>query len=207
MKTLLLNGSPHKNGTTNEALSVLSRMLKEKGVDSDIFHIGAKVESCMGCFGCFSTRTCVIEDKVNELLAVAGSYDSIIIGAPVYFASPAGGVISFLDRLFESGYEQLQFKPAAAFTVARRAGTAAANDVLNKYFLFSNMPIVSTNYLTSLFGRLPEDIYKDDEGMNQLNELADNMSWLIRSLGIAERNNVPAPRLSEKYYLKHLKQG
>lgn len=204
MKALLLNGSPHKNGTTNEALMLLSKLLLERGIQSDIFHIGSKVESCMGCFSCMSTRKCVIQDQVNELHKIIQNYDSLIIGAPVYFSSPAGGAISFLDRLFESGFEHLRYKPAASFSVARRAGTAASNDVLNKYFLFSNMPIVSTNYLNSLFGRLPEDIYHDEEGLYLLTELAENMSWMLKNLKVANENNVPAPPNIDKYYLRNL---
>lgn len=206
MKILLLNGSPHKKGSTNAALTLLTKFLQEYGLSSEIVHIGANTVPCLGCYKCMPGRKCIIDDSVNKLLSEADSYDAIVVGAPVYFASPAGGVVSFLDRLFESGYEKFRYKPAASFTVARRSGTAASNDVLNKYFMFSNMPIISTNYINNIFARKPEDVYKDEEGIELLRDLAENMSWMLCNLHSSSNQKVSIPSFKTKYYLRHLTQ-
>lgn len=201
MKVLLLNCSPHEKGTTHEALTILKKKFLEKSIATDIFHIGANVNSCTGCYQCISTRRCVINDSVNDLLDIIEDYDGIIVGTPVYFSSPAGGAISFLDRLFESGYEKIAYKAAASFTVARRAGTASSVDVLNKYFHFSNMPIVTNSYINSIFGRVAKDIYNDEEGLFLLSELVDNMEWILKAIESSNLNGIFHPTIKGKYYL------
>ncbi len=201
---LLLNCSPHENGSTFEALTILKERFNQKNVASDIFHIGTSVRSCMGCFQCMTSRKCVIPDRVNELLNDIDNYDGIVVSSPVYFGAPTGGAISFLDRLFEAGYEKLAYKPAASFTVARRAGTASSVDVLNKYFLFSNMPIISNSYINSILGRRPEDIHTDQEGLHLLAELAQNMTWMLQLLKSGRNNKIERPKITEKYYLKDM---
>ena len=69
MKVLLVNGSPHKDGCTNEALLEIKKTLEENGIDSEIFWIGIKpLAGCTGCGQCFQSKRCIYDDVVNEFL-------------------------------------------------------------------------------------------------------------------------------------------
>ena len=197
MKVLLLNGSPHKNGCTYTALSIIAEQLEKNGVESEIVHLAAKpVRGCSGCGTCKKSgkKRCVFLDGgVNEVIDKLEAADGLIVGSPVYYASPNGTVLSFLDRMFYAGGSYLTNKPAAAVVSARRAGTTAALDAINKYFTINRMPIVSSNYWNMVHGSCAEDVLKDEEGMQIMRELGRNMAWLIKCIEAGRAAGVPDP--------------
>ena len=147
MKTLLINGSPHANGCTFTALSIVAEELEKNGVETEIVHVGQKdVHGCIACGKCGEQGKCVFDDVVNELAPKFAEADGLVIGSPVYYASANGTLTNLLDRLFYSAKCDKRMKVGAAFAVARRAGTTAAFDELNKYFTISQMPIASGRY-------------------------------------------------------------
>lgn len=193
MKVMLLNGSPKANGNTYIALAECARALEECGVEAEISHIGPSgVPGCRSCGACSKLGRCVIDDAVNEFAAKMREADGLIVGTPVYYASPNGSVISFLDRLFFStgGFAH---KPAAAVAVARRAGTVASFDVLNKYFSISQMPVVTATYWNDVFGQTPGQASQDAEGLQTMRNLARNMAWLLKCIELGKANGVTAP--------------
>lgn len=147
MKVLMLNGSANQNGTTYTALTEIGKVLEQEGVEYEIFQIGGgPVRDCIGCGQC-SEKGCVFtDDKVNEFVALAKEADGFIFGTPVYYAHPSGRIQSFLDRVFYSSGRVFTYKPAAAVAVARRGGSSASLDVLNKYFGICQMPTVGSTY-------------------------------------------------------------
>ena len=194
MKVLLINGSPHKNGTTFAALSEIANTLKEEKVDSEIYYIGMEgVSPCRGCFGCSKIGRCVINDKVNEFVDYAADFDGFIIGSPVHYGSPWGGLISFLDRAFfvnfAAGKKVFEHKPGAAIACARRSGTTATLDMLNKYFTITEMPIISGRYWNMVHGHNGEEARKDTEGMQNLRILARNMAFEMSGSRRKNRNS------------------
>lgn len=187
MKVLLINGSPHKNGTTYAALSEVAKTLKEEGVDSEIIQVGhLALHGCMGCYACNTLGRCVIDDEVNEVSKKFEECDGLIVGSPVHYASPAGALISFLDRLFYSSRFDKRTKIGAAVVCARRGGCTAAFDVLNKYFSISGMPIVSSTYWNQVHGASAEQAALDEEGMQCMRNLGRNAAFLIKSLKLGE---------------------
>ena len=102
MKALLINGSPHEKGCTYTALEELAKTLEAEGIETEIVQAGHTAHSCNACASCKKTFRCVYDDLVNETAPKLAEADALVIGAPVYFASPAGGAISFMDRLFYS---------------------------------------------------------------------------------------------------------
>lgn len=187
MKVLLINGSPHKNGTTYAALSEVARTLKEEGVDSEIIQVGhLALHGCIGCYACFKLGKCIIDDEVNEVSKKFEECDGLIVGSPVHYASPAGALISFLDRLFYSSRFDKRTKIGAAVVCARRGGCTAAFDVLNKYFSISGMPIVSSTYWNQVHGASAEQAALDEEGMQCMRNLGRNAAFLIKSLKLGE---------------------
>lgn len=198
MKVVLVNGSPHQYGCTYTALTEVKTSLEEEGITADIFWIGNKpVQSCIDCAGCAQKGCCVFEDSVNEFLAVAGEYDGYIFGSPVHFAGAAGGITSFMGRVFfadlHSGQNRFYLKPAAAVVSARRGGTTATIDQINKYFLWGHMPIISSRYWNMVHGNTPEQVREDIEGMRNLRMLGKNMAWFLKCAEAGKKLGVEPP--------------
>ena len=181
MKVLLLNGSTRKDGCTYLALSEAAKALNEQGVETEIVQMGGgPVRDCAGCNGCAGKGQCVFgDDMVNEVIAKAKEADGFVFGSPVYYAHPSGQILSLLDRAFYAGVEGFLHKPAAVVVTARRAGTTASLDVLNKYLLNAEMPIVSSTYWNMVFGPAPELVEQDKEGLQTMRNLGRNMAWLL----------------------------
>lgn len=187
MKILLINGSPKREGNTFIALSEVAKTLESEGVDTEIIHIGHKdIHGCIACRKCEELGKCVFDDLVNEVNKKFETADGIVIGSPVYYASPAGTLISFLDRLFYSASFDKSMKVGAAVAVARRGGTTATFDVLNKYFTISNMPVVSSQYWNNVHGRTPGEATQDAEGLQTMRQLARNMAFLVKSIQLGK---------------------
>ena len=182
MKVLIINGSPKNNGNTFLALSEVAKSLNEENIETEIIHIGANIRPCMGCGACRKLGKCVIDDIVNEVQEKMREADGIVVGSPTYYASPAGGIISFLDRLFYSKPIGYDMKVGAAVAVARRAGTDTNFDVLNKYFTISNMIVVGSQYWNNAFGAAPGEAKNDEEGMQTMRHLGKNMAFVIKSI-------------------------
>lgn len=188
MKVLMINGSPNGNGCTNTALSIVAETLNKEGIDTEIVHVGNKaIRGCIGCRKCFETGKCIFDDCVNEVAPKFKECDGIVIGSPVYYASANGTLISFLDRLFYSCFAaEKTMKVGAAVVSARRAGTTATFDELNKYFTINNMPIASSQYWNMVHGYTPEDVYADKEGCQIMRTLGKNMAFLIKSIRLGK---------------------
>jgi len=201
MNVLLINGSPNKNGCTFTALSEIAGELEKQGIQTRIFHIGTKaVRGCIACGKCKTTGYCTYsDDHVNECIDLMKEADGIIVGSPVYYASPNGALLAFLDRTFYASAAAFAYKPAAAVVSCRRGGATATFDVLNKYFSISNMPIVTSQYWNQVHGHAPEEVKQDLEGLQIMRTLGRNMAWLLQCLDMA-KETVPYP---EKEAVRH----
>lgn len=184
MKVLLINGSPHEKGCTYTALCEVAGQLQKQGIETELLHIGSgDVRGCAACGGCAQSGHCVFnDDRVNEAIDKLSQADGLVIGAPVHYASPAGAMLSFLDRMFFAGSKNFAHKPGACVTSARRARTTASLDVLSKYLTISQMPLVSAHYWPMVHGGSPEEVRQDAEGMQVMRRLGDNMAWLLRCI-------------------------
>ena len=211
MKVLLINGSPHSNGCTYTALEEIAQTLKNEGVSSEIFQIGTKpLAGCIACKVCAEKGQCVFNDKVNEFLAIAKNFDGFIFGSPVHYAAASGAITSFMDRVFYtnacSGKNLFYLKPAAAIVSARRAGTTAALDQLNKYFTISQMPIISSNYWNMIHGAKPEDVAQDLEGLQIMRTLAKNMAWFLKCKEAGINAGIQVPVQEENIFTNFIRE-
>jgi len=194
MKVLMINGSVHKKGCTFTALSEVAAQLNLHGIETDIFHIGTEpVRGCMACGKCVQSGYCIYgEDPVNFCIDELKKADGLVVGSPVYYAGPNGALRAFLDRLFYRKSAAYEYKPAAAIVNCRRGGAASAFDSLNKYFLISNMPIVSSQYWNETHGTTPDEVRQDLEGLQTMRTLGNNMAWLLKLIEFG-KNAVPFP--------------
>lgn len=210
MKVLLVNGSPHEKGCTYTALMEVVGVLEEEGIGTEVFWIGNKpLAGCIACRTCMERKKCVFDDKVNEGLAVAKNADGFIFGTPVHYAAASGAMTSFMDRLFFadllSGTQSFFLKPAAAVVSARRAGTTATFDQLNKYFTISQMPIISSRYWNMVHGATPEDVRKDLEGLQTMRVLARNMAWFLKCKDAGSKAGIQVPVQEENIYTNFIR--
>lgn len=170
------------------------KTLNAEGIETEIIHIGHKnVRGCISCYKCGELKKCVFDDCVNEVAEKFRDADGLVIGSPVYYASPAGTLISFLDRLFLSAKFDKTMKVGATVTVARRGGMSSTFDVLNKYFTICGMPVASSQYWNMVYGRTPGEALQDAEGLQTMRRLGKNMAFLVKSIGLGkEKFGIPA---------------
>ena len=183
MKVLIINGSPRINGNSSKLVDELTNVFKKEKIDVEVFQIGGKaIRGCLACGYCLEKHECVIKDEVNQLAKSFDESDGLVIVSPVYYGSANGSIISLLDRLFYSSNFDKRFKVGAAFAIARRAGTTATFDELNKYFTIAQMPIASGRYWNNGFGREKGQIEKDEEGLQNAQIVAKNMVFLMKAI-------------------------
>lgn len=180
MKVLLLNGSPNKNGNTSKMLQIIDEELKKYGVSTEWLDLGkTPVHGCIDCGHCKTAKRCIFEDDLcNRIIDAILDSDGIIIGSPVYFASANGTLCALLDRVFYSTctwHQMFSGKYGAAVVTRFRSGGSAALERLHKYFLCSQMPIVSANEFMAFKAMETEDEYE----LNALKSLAKNMARLL----------------------------
>ncbi|MBR2601997.1 MAG: flavodoxin family protein [Clostridia bacterium] len=197
-KVLLLNGSPHPKGCTATALMEMIPVFSSAGIETELIQVGNKdIRGCVSCGSCGKTGKCVFDDLVNEVAAKFETADGLVVGSPVYYGSPNGTILAFMDRLFYSTPFSKHMKVGAAVVSARRGGNTASFDVLNKYFTISGMPVASSTYWNQVHGFTAEDVKKDLEGLQTMRNLARNMSFLIKAIADAR----------EKYGLPEVEHG
>ena len=197
MKILLINGSSRPNGCTYTALREIADTLESGGAETEILFLGSgPVRDCTACRTCQKTPgRCVFDDDmVNPIIEKAREADGFVFGTPVYYAHPSGRILSVLDRVFYAGKDAFAHKPGAAVASARRAGTTASVDVLDKYFTIAQMPVVSSTYWNMVHGARAADAAEDAEGMQTARNLARNMIWLVRAIEAGKKAGIPYPQ-------------
>lgn len=194
MKVILVNGSANAKGCTYTALQETVAALREDGVETELFQVGAKpLAGCIGCGVCMKDGKCFQDDTVNIFVEKAKEADGFIFGSPVHYAAASGALTSFMDRAFYGKGSIYQGKPAAAVVSCRRGGASAALDQINKYFTISCMPVVSSQYWNMVHGNKPEEVLQDEEGLQTMRTLGHNMAWLLKCIELGKQQGIGFP--------------
>lgn len=195
MKVLLVNGSPHKEGCTYTALKEVAGALEKNGVETEVLWLGnGELAGCIGCGACAGEgKGCFRKDVVNEFVEKAAGADGYVFGTPVHYAAASGALTAFMDRAFYSGGGKMAGKPAATVVSCRRGGASATFDQINKYYTINCMPVVSSQYWNQVHGSTPEDVKKDEEGMQTMRTLGNNMAWLIKCIAAGREKGIDFP--------------
>ena len=209
MKVLLFNGSTRINGCTYTALNEISAVLNNENIETEILQMGAKsVHDCAGCNYCQNKGNgyCIFkDDTVNEWIDKIKTADGFIFGSPVFYSHPTGQFLAILDRMFYAAGKYFQHKPGAAIVSARRAGTTASLDVLNKYFTDACMPVVSSTYWNMVHGTEPAQVKLDGEGLQTMRNLASNMAWLLKCIKLGKENGITAPPMKNTQWTNFIR--
>ena len=201
MKTLLINGSPHKKGSTYTALSLVADALEKEGIETEIITIPKEpVAGCQACYACRANdkhRCAIGGEIVNILIEKIEEADALVLGSPVYYASPNGQILSVLDRVFFAGSGGGLFagKPAAAICAARRGGNTATLEVLQKYFAISGMPIAPSTYWPMIHGTSAEEVLKDAEGVQTMQMVGKNIAWMLKCFELGKNAGICFPEV------------
>ena len=205
MRVLIINGSPRTKGNSSKLVEEMTKIFEKENVEVDSYQIGSKaICGCMACGYCYEHNECVFKDDVNDLAKRFEAADGLVILSPVYYGSANGSIISLLDRLFYSSHFEKRFKVGAAFAIARRAGTTATFDELNKYFTINQMPIASGRYWNNGFGRAEGQVEQDLEGMQNARVVARNMVFLMKAIKDA-KEKYGLPEKEEVTYTHFIK--
>ena len=189
MKVLILNGSPHKDGSVFTAINELCVTLNAEGIETEVVHVGAKaIRGCVACRRCSELGKCAFDDEVNEIAEKFKEADGLVLASPVYYASPNGTLVALLDRLFYSSSFTKTMKVGASIVSARRGGCTATFDALNKYFAITGMPIVTSQYWNMIHGNCAADALQDGEGLQTMRTLGKNMAFLMKSIALGKEN-------------------
>ncbi len=200
MKVLMVNGSPHAQGNTYIALQEMQKVFEKNGIATKMIQVGAQaVRGCIACGSCGRNGKCVFDDAVNEAAPLFEECDGLVVGSPVYYASANATLVAFLDRLFYSTHFDKTMKVGACVTAARRGGLSATFDELNKYFTISGMPVASSQYWNSIHGRAVGEAQQDAEGLQTMRVLAENMSFLMKSIALG-KEAYGLPEKEERVY-------
>ncbi len=187
-KVLMLNGSPRKDGNVALAFREMEKVFEENGVEYEDILIGREdIRGCIACNSCSKTGKCVFNDIVNELAQKFEKADGLVIGSPVYYGSANGTLMSALQRLFYSTDFDKSFKVGASVACARRSGTTATFDELNKFFTISNMAVASSQYWNNIHGGSAGEAEQDLEGRQVMRVLARNMIFLMKSIELGKK--------------------
>ena len=199
MKVLMINGSPHPNGCIHTAMAVAAKVLNAQGIETEEIFIGNKaIRGCIACLRCKETGKCVFNDLVNETAPKLDEADGIIIGSPVYYGMPNGTLLSFMQRLFYSSGKNLHMKVGASIVSCRRGGNSATFQAMNMIMQMVGMPLATSSYWNDVHGYSAEDVYKDEEGVQTVRNLANNMAFLMKA--IADKKDELEPMKKEVFF-------
>ncbi len=183
MKVLMINGSPDISGCIHTAMMIAKDTLAEQGIEAEELVVGNRdIRGCIDCRKCKTTGKCVFNDLVNETAPRLAEADGLIIGSPVFYGTPNGTLLSFLQRLFYSSGLDLHMKVGAAIVSCRRTGNSAVFEQLNQFFGINGMPTVPSTYWNDVHGYHKEDVMADEEGVETIQNLARNMAFLMQSI-------------------------
>lgn len=194
MKVLLVNGSPHIDGCTAQALKAVADALEKEQIETETVWIGTKpLADCIACGKCRETGKCVFDDVVNEITEKAKTSDGFVFGCPVYYAHPSARLLAVMDRAFYSASRHFAFKPAAAVVSCRRGGASASFDAINKHFTINCMPVVASTYWNDVHGLEAKDVEQDREGLTTMQNIGKNMAWLLKCIELGRQNGLSHP--------------
>lgn len=119
MKTLILNGSPRKNGDTAALVKLLTKMLKGEYKIINTFY--SNISPCTDCRRCQKNGVCGISDDMNEVYEYTKDCDNIVIASPIYFSELTGTLLNVCSR-FQSFYCSRRFLNTEPVKTRKKGG-------------------------------------------------------------------------------------
>ncbi len=126
MKITAINGSPRKNGNTDELLRLFKKTIHAQAgsepVEFDIISLADNaLQFCRGCRACFDRgeQACPLQDELPDIYRRLLDSDGVIIAGPVYVEDVSGTLKNFIDRMaFNCHRPAFAGKPAMTLLTA-----------------------------------------------------------------------------------------
>ena len=186
MKVVAFNGSPRRSGNTEQMIEKVFEVLQNQGIVCERIDIAHQpLRGCTACYGCVKNKEhCVLPDHFNEWFDKAKAADALLIGSPTYFANVTAETKAFLDRLglVARVTGALIRKPLGVVVAVRRGGAVPAFDAINRVGQINQMMIVGSSYWNFAVGMEKGQVLDDEEGMKNMQNLGENMAWLLQKL-------------------------
>ena len=186
MKVLAINGSARKDGNTDILIGRILEKLHAAGIQTEAVQFaGNIIQPCRACFACGGKENCVHKDDFQTVFEKMKAADGMLLGSPVYSANISANMQAFLERaavVCDMNPGLLKHKAGACFATARRGGALNAVDAMNHFFLSHEMFVVGSSYWNMVYGQMPGDVRKDEEGLANIDNLAENMIWLLEKI-------------------------
>lgn len=186
MKVVAFNGSPRKDGNTQLLIEEVFKVLRKNDIECERVDIAlTPLRGCIACMACARNNgKCIQDDELNVWFKKAAEADAIIIGSPTYMAGVTAETKAFIDRIGVLGRfsGKLKRKPFAAVVAARRGGAVTAFDCINHMAQINSMYIVGSQYWNFGLGKEKGEIANDVEGISTMQELGENMAWILKKL-------------------------
>lgn len=129
MKTLILNGSPKRNGDTAALIEELTKHLNgDVRVVSSHFD---NISPCLDCRHCWSNPGCIINDDMQNVYPYLEACDNLVIASPVWFSELSGPLLTkasriqtyFAARQFRNEPNRVKHKNGILILVGAEKGT------------------------------------------------------------------------------------
>lgn len=186
MKVVAFNGSPRPGGNTQQMIEQVFDVLRAKDIECERVDIARKpLRGCTACYGCTKNGgTCVLDDELNDWFVKATEADAILVGSPTYFANVTAETKAFIDRVgfLARVTGALIKKPMAAVVAVRRGGAVPTYDAINRMGQINQMLIVGSTYWNFAVGADKGACQEDQEGMKNMQNLGENLAWLLEKL-------------------------
>ncbi len=186
LKTILISGSPKPDGNTAQVMHECAKVIQEQGVEAEVISFaGMSIESCTACGKCSETGKCDIHDGLNEIIDKVRGAQGLIVGSPVYFGTARGDVMAALQRIGYISMHSDKFlsgKVGGPVAIARRGGHTLTLQEMLMFFLINDMIVPGSTYWNMVFGRLPGEVWKDQEGIDTIRHFAANVAKLVKKL-------------------------
>lgn len=187
MKVLGINGSTREDGNTAILIRKVFEELEAAGIETELVQFsGQVIEPCKACWACGGQKNCVHrKDIFPDVFEKMTGADGILLGSPVYSANVSSNMQAFLERAAVVGDMNpglFTHKVGASVAAARRGGALQAVDAMNHFFLNHEMYVVGSVYWNMVYGQMPGDVLKDEEGIANMKNLGRNMAFLLKAL-------------------------
>lgn len=143
MKTLIINGSPRRDGNTVALIRELKKHLDGEVVEISAFY--SDIAPCVDCRGCWETAECVVHDEMQTIYD--DDFDNVVVASPVYYGTLPGQVLSLMSRLqpwhaamffIKKPLQQRPKKSAAILTAGGKGNEERAHHHLRALFRMLN---------------------------------------------------------------------
>lgn len=195
MKVLGINGSARKDGNTAIIMNKVFEELNRQGIETELVQFaGQVIEPCKACWACGGQKNCVHrKDIFRSTFDKMLEADGILLGSPVYSANISAGMQAFLERAavvcdMNRGSLNNKYKVGASVVALRRGGALSAVDAMNHFFLNQEMIVVGSTYWNMVYGQMPGDVLKDEEGLHNMQNLGENMAYVLHKLNDNKSN-------------------